>query len=374
MNSFQCILEGRLYLANHELKSSASEFRYFTIPDTMQYNALCDDFGPMNVSSVLRFIDLVEDEMEFYAQKKLVHLVPRGRRPFTNGAFLIGAYLILKHNVEPDEVIRKFDAANLDLLEPFRDATFAPVRFGLDILDCLRAVSKGKSLGWLWPQAATGVWGAVDVDEYDHYEDPLNGDLVQVRGLSVLHLPASPFAASKPPTHMRAVPLKRTRVCVWARAGRAGQVRRLQGPGGPPRRRVLRCRRVPQVQPGLLPPHLRAPRRHHRGAAPRPPLSPPPSPDQARAQAHARTREGLGGGWTGAAAGGGERAKPDRMPAGGPEPSTCAAARRRGDGRDRGPGAGFRLIPSTGIRLSPQTPPPLSLSPRLRSRAGGGGA
>ncbi len=134
----------------------------------------------MNISSVIHFVEMLEDEMEFNPSKKVVYLVERGRRAFTNGAFLIGAYLILKHAYDPEDVLAKFDAVHPHTLEPFRDATFAPVEFGLQLIDCWRAVRKALHLGWLHPPKSPGIWGAINVDEYDHYENPLNGDLVEV--------------------------------------------------------------------------------------------------------------------------------------------------------------------------------------------------
>ena len=178
---FLTVLDGSLFLANSRKKARSGEFIYFATNEEFQYNPLCDDFGPMNISSVIRFVELLEWKRASEPSKKIVYLVERGRRPFTNGAFLIGAYLILKLDFEPEVVVKKFDGIDPHMLEPFRDASFAPVEFGLSLLDCFRAVRKAKTLGWLRPPTSRGIWGKINVGEYDHYEDPLNGDLVQVR-------------------------------------------------------------------------------------------------------------------------------------------------------------------------------------------------
>ena len=178
---FHAILDEELYIANFDKKGGGKDFVAFCTKDDFQYTPLCDDFGPMNISSVVRFIEILEEEKELHPNKKLVYLVDQGRRPFTNGAFLTGAYLILKLDFEPGEVLKKFDGVNPQSFEPFRDATFAPVDFGLSLLDCWRALRKAKSLGWLRPPSCPRIWGEINIDEYDHYEDPLNGDLVQVR-------------------------------------------------------------------------------------------------------------------------------------------------------------------------------------------------
>ena len=183
---FQTILDGKLYISNSRTRSGDDgNFHYFMTKDEIQYNPLCDDFGPMKLSSIARFVEMLDEERQNNPLQKIVYLVERGRRPFTKGAFLIGAYLILKMDMEPKVALEKYDGIDPHMFEPFRDATFAPVEFGLSLLDCFRAVRKAKTLGWLRLPINPGEWGEINVDEYDHYEDPLNGDLVQVPHLLV---------------------------------------------------------------------------------------------------------------------------------------------------------------------------------------------
>jgi hypothetical protein len=135
----------------------------------------------MNIACVIRFMDLLDDELELHPSKKIVYLVNKGRRPFTNGAFLIGAYAIFKLNLRPESVLELFESVDPNYFEAFRDATFAPPRFGLTLLDCWRALCRARDLGWVAPPTSAGTWGKINVDEYEHYENPLNGDLVQVK-------------------------------------------------------------------------------------------------------------------------------------------------------------------------------------------------
>jgi hypothetical protein len=199
-SEFHCILDCKLFLANYKKSSCGSDYHHFSTTDYLEYCPLCDDFGPMNISSVIHFVEMLEDEMEFNPSKKVVYLVERGRRAFTNGAFLIGAFLILKHGYEPEDVRKKLDAVNPNTLEPFRDATFAPVEFGLHLIDCWRAVRKAMTVGWLQPPKTPGIWGAINVDEYDHYENPLNGDLVEVLIPRPSSRPISHPSASRAPS------------------------------------------------------------------------------------------------------------------------------------------------------------------------------
>jgi len=178
---FVPVIENKLYLANAPAKSKNNEYRYISTSDYLEYSPLCDDFGPMNISSVMRFIDLLQEEMTYYSNKTIVYMADRGRRPLTNAAFLMGSYLILKLDYDPERVTKIFESIGPYAFEPFRDATFSPVDFGLSLMDCWKALVKGKSLGWIRsPERPGAKWGMIGMEEYEHYENPLNGDLVQV--------------------------------------------------------------------------------------------------------------------------------------------------------------------------------------------------
>jgi cell division cycle 14 len=174
------MIDDKLYISNSRMTERSQEYRYFSSSETLTYEALCDDFGPMNMSCLIRFIQMLEDEIELNPTKKIVYLAEKGRRPFTNGAFLLGSYLIITKKCGPDEVMEKFHSVDPKIFEPFRDATFAPVDFGLSLIDCWRAIQRVDRLGWFSQPTSAGIWGMIDLDEYEHYEDPLNGDLVQV--------------------------------------------------------------------------------------------------------------------------------------------------------------------------------------------------
>ena len=59
-----------------------------------QYCQFCDDFGPMNMTSVTRFIESIEVQMKQLAKSQARYLVccaGTSRRSFTSAAFLLGA-------------------------------------------------------------------------------------------------------------------------------------------------------------------------------------------------------------------------------------------------------------------------------------------
>ena len=160
-------------------------FLSFPIDAPIQYHAFCDDFGPMNMSCTIRFIELLEQELEACARAscdQLVVSVEAGARPLTNAIMLLGSYLIIKKDMAPDQVADCFADIQPELLEDFRDATDLPADFGLTLRDCWDGLFQGKRCGWVGrpTHAGSPLWGAIDIEEYEHYDSPGNADLHQV--------------------------------------------------------------------------------------------------------------------------------------------------------------------------------------------------
>lgn len=136
----------------------------------------------MNIANVIRFIQMLETEIKEHCAQRIVYLVEKGRRAFTNGAFLLGTYLILKRDYDAEKVAQELDAENTDLYEPYRDATYSPAMFQLPLIDCWRAIERARTLGWLRNPDGTNanIWGKINLVDYSHYESPLNADLTEV--------------------------------------------------------------------------------------------------------------------------------------------------------------------------------------------------
>lgn len=175
----QPVIDDRVYVAQHISPANAKNYRCFSTVGLFEYHALCDDFGPMNMSCVVRFITLLDEEMSSFPNSKIAYCSEHGRRALANSVFLLGSYLVVKRGQSAEEVSRVFAWVDLAWAEPFRDATFAEPDFELSLQDCWRALERGRALGWIRMPvpSAPGFWGMMDVDEYDHYDDPLNGDL-----------------------------------------------------------------------------------------------------------------------------------------------------------------------------------------------------
>ena len=98
---------------------------------------------------------------------KLVLCTDFSSRKLTNAIYLMGAFLIITRNHEPDRVWELFQKLEPQL-EMYRDATFKEARFRLSLVDCWGGLAKARALGWT-------NW--YDMLEYSHYDNPLEGDL-----------------------------------------------------------------------------------------------------------------------------------------------------------------------------------------------------
>ena len=156
------------------------KIRRLHLSQAVQYEAYCDDFGPMNMSSTIDFIRLLDAELASSPDAKVVVCADDGSRGLTNAVFLIGAYMIIKLEMSPAEVARRFRWLDPALIESYRDATFSRPDFRLHLEDCWRGLAKGRDLGWIGYGGSDYLWGDIDVDEYRHYDSPANGNLHEV--------------------------------------------------------------------------------------------------------------------------------------------------------------------------------------------------
>ena len=74
----------------------------------LQYEAYCDDFGPMNMYSTISFIRLLDFQRANSPDSKIVVRADEGPRALTNAVFLLGAYMIIKLDMTPSLVSDRF--------------------------------------------------------------------------------------------------------------------------------------------------------------------------------------------------------------------------------------------------------------------------
>ena len=180
MSLLHVVLDDQIYLGQSVKDLTLDEsFRVLDLTE-IKYEAYCDDFGPMNMSSTIEFIQRLDSELDADPNSKIVVYAEDGRRSLTNAIYLLGAYMILKLDWDPNQVERCFRFIDPAFLESYRDATFVRPTFRLHLIDCWRGLAKGKAHSWIQYGGYGYMWGVIDVDEYRHYDNPANGNLHEV--------------------------------------------------------------------------------------------------------------------------------------------------------------------------------------------------
>jgi cell division cycle 14 len=175
------VLDDCLYVAQGvDAFPEAAGFHIFKPEASIRYFPLCDDFGPMNLACVASFILQLDKELGDFPNARIVYCVEDGRRSLTNAVFLLGCYLILSRELSVGDAMECFSWLGVDQYEEYRDATFSKPTFRLALEDCWSALAKAVNLGWLDAPDTDGFCGDIDVHEYAHYDDPLNGDMHEV--------------------------------------------------------------------------------------------------------------------------------------------------------------------------------------------------
>jgi cell division cycle 14 len=158
--------------------------RFFSVISTENtaYDAFCDDFGPMNLLSIVDFIQTLDQQVDAGISDTVVYVAKKGPRGLTNAVFLLGAYMLLKLDMSPNCIAERFADLDSNLIESYRDASFDRPDFGLSLLDCWSGIHRAMEHHWLArPVEPTSVhWGRINIAEYEQYNDPLNADLHEV--------------------------------------------------------------------------------------------------------------------------------------------------------------------------------------------------
>jgi cell division cycle 14 len=168
----------QIFLSQNKELPHSDDFTVFTT-DNLIYYSFCDDFGPMSFANIADFIQRLDHEIRQCASSAIVYCAKDGPRELTNAAFLLGAYMVLKLGVPPSDVAQCFSELRADLLEGYRDATFSIPTFRLTLTDCWAGLHQAIQRGWVGLPSPTApqLWGGFDLEEYAHYDDPLNGNL-----------------------------------------------------------------------------------------------------------------------------------------------------------------------------------------------------
>jgi hypothetical protein len=147
---------------------------YFSIDGVVCYFGFADDFGPMNLGSIYRFCEILEEEMERSPDQDIALLTSCDCKDLTNAVFLMGSYMIMKMGWDLRRVTDSFKAL-LPMVVSYRDVTPGEQNFHLFVQDCWGGLIRARNLSWV----DFGEDG-FDPDEYSQLDSPLNADLHEV--------------------------------------------------------------------------------------------------------------------------------------------------------------------------------------------------
>ncbi len=101
----RAVVDDRLYIVQGlDTLPLCDSFRWFTPHDSIKYYPLCDDFGPLNMVSVLAFSKQLDAELSAYPFCRFFFRADEGERNLTNAIFLLGAYMILMIGSSPCDI------------------------------------------------------------------------------------------------------------------------------------------------------------------------------------------------------------------------------------------------------------------------------
>ncbi|GAU90009.1 hypothetical protein RvY_02491 [Ramazzottius varieornatus] len=149
----------------------------FSVDTELVYDSFFDDFGPLNIAKVYRYCEKVKRLLTNAAlaakspsdQKVLHYSSQTDDRKFVNGAWLVGAYTILKLGKSPEEAYALLQTVSAKELIGFRDASCGPSTYNLSLKDCLVGLYKAV-------QCEFFTYDKFNLQEYEHYERVENGD------------------------------------------------------------------------------------------------------------------------------------------------------------------------------------------------------
>ncbi|EPE08278.1 tyrosine-protein phosphatase cdc14 [Ophiostoma piceae UAMH 11346] len=143
---------------------------YFTVDDSLLYNAFHHDFGPLHVGHLYRFAlhfheILAATESQ---QRPVVFWSQADPRSRANAACLLACYMVLIQSWSPHLALAPLAQVDPPLM-PFRDAGYSQADYGITVQDVVYGVWKAKEEG-------VCVLDNFDLAEYEQFERVEHGD------------------------------------------------------------------------------------------------------------------------------------------------------------------------------------------------------
>ncbi|KAK3300016.1 protein-tyrosine phosphatase-like protein [Chaetomium fimeti] len=143
---------------------------YFTVDDTLLYNAFHHDFGPLHIGHLYRFALQFHEILGAKENKDrpIVFWSRADPRSRANASCLLACYMVLIQSWPPHLALAPVAQVDPPLM-PFRDAGYSQADYGITVQDIVYGVWKAKEEGCC-------VLETFDLDEYERYERVEQGD------------------------------------------------------------------------------------------------------------------------------------------------------------------------------------------------------
>ncbi|KEY66126.1 hypothetical protein S7711_05298 [Stachybotrys chartarum IBT 7711] len=143
---------------------------YFTVDDTLLYNAFHHDFGPLHIGHLYRFAIQFHDILGAKENKDrpIVFWSAADPRSRANAACMLACYMVLIQNWPPHLALAPIAQVDPPLM-PFRDAGYSQADYGISVQDVVYGVWKAK-------EEKCCDLDNFDLDMYERYERVEHGD------------------------------------------------------------------------------------------------------------------------------------------------------------------------------------------------------
>ncbi|KAL2134516.1 hypothetical protein VTI74DRAFT_11627 [Chaetomium olivicolor] len=143
---------------------------YFTVDDTLLYNAFHHDFGPLHIGHLYRFALQFHEILgaKENQDRPIVFWSRADPRSRANASCLLACYMVLIQSWPPHLALAPVAQVDPPLM-PFRDAGYSQADYGITVQDVVYGVWKAKEEGCC-------VLETFDLDEYERFERVEQGD------------------------------------------------------------------------------------------------------------------------------------------------------------------------------------------------------
>lgn len=173
------------------MPEDTADLVYFTVEDSLPYNAFHLDFGPLHIGSLYRFAVILHNILNEDANqgKAVVFYSSTCSKERANAACILACYMVLVQSWAPHQVLQPISQVEVPFL-PFRDAGYSSADFEITIQDVIYALWRAKERGMI-------DLTTFNLEEYEQYERVDQGDFNMVSKDFIAF--ASPQQSSRKP-------------------------------------------------------------------------------------------------------------------------------------------------------------------------------